>query len=819
MLRLGKLNRISFLNTPRIITRTKKSKSVDEQIIYHGDRKDINAVLHIYSKLIQSEVAPSSKTITLIMEACAKAKELDKAFQVYKSIEDQGIEITTEIYNSLMKVCIETNNLDRGNYLFEKMNEKQIQPDIFTFHRLIQIAGKSKKMGAIENIKKSIQQLGLEYTVGTYNILIQTAIQNNNKQKANEYFNEMKSKNYYPNEDTYSLLIENTENVKKAFEYLEEMKENKIRANTQVYNSFLKICARESDIQSSLTILNIMEKRKVKINRITYNSVLASALMAKNFEIFFTIHDTMKSANILPNLTTVNLLISCYCAQEKLDQAEKVLDEVISISPFSPSINTFNILFKSCVLHNNVKVCKKLMKTMENLNIQPNNLTKKYFAHFFPDSYSIDDLFRDNNQNFINNVNQNENENEKSFDVDSYLKNLLPSDLTHHHVTENENQSIDHYEDTEIDESQHESDENHENQRESLSEDHDEDTENQHENENQNESNNDDSEYVSESDDAETDMDENDNNQITVDTDPNKSTQETLQQLNDEVTQKNKEALKVSIKNYCEASGIINKPSKIEFDPKFKLPNSENELKKLNIHYRILLQLFCENEECDKGLQIIDFLKEKQFLLRPDDYNCVIIGLGKSQEVERITSVVKTVFDIFGEIGLSTFNSTISALGHCNALVNIPKIFREMNDSNVAPDISTYTIALTAFSMSQNPTKELLVEIISFFDAHQIELDDKLFNLLTFCFSHVKDVNSTIETYVEMKTEGFTPDVIGIGAVLSALNEVNGTKLDTDVDIEAELMDDIKNLDDENEIEQLSLYMTSLLEQHKMKKE
>nr|CAG8524070.1 2786_t:CDS:2 [Entrophospora candida] len=110
---------------------------------------------------------PDEMTYSLMIHACAKEKNAEKAFDLYKEMLEQGLKLTGITYNSLIDACSKRKDIffykkKIAFDLVQEMKEHGCSPDLITYNSLMYACAINKDLKLARNLFISIIQSLIE---------------------------------------------------------------------------------------------------------------------------------------------------------------------------------------------------------------------------------------------------------------------------------------------------------------------------------------------------------------------------------------------------------------------------------------------------------------------------------------------------------------------------------------------------------------------------------------------------------------------------------------------------------------------------------
>ncbi|KAL6902325.1 hypothetical protein ACP4OV_005201 [Aristida adscensionis] len=199
----------------------------------------IDHAIEVLEEMIRDGCQPTAPCFNIILTACVKSCQYDRAFRLFYSWKQSGIKIslspeqkerlddsftfckeypsnggtvlvvpfrpTVTTYNILMKAC--GSNGERAKSVMNEMRRNGLCPDIISWSILMNIYGTSQNRdGAIQALRR-MQRVGIRLNVTAYTVAIKACVESNDLKLALHLFEEMKTHQLKPNLVTYKTLL------------------------------------------------------------------------------------------------------------------------------------------------------------------------------------------------------------------------------------------------------------------------------------------------------------------------------------------------------------------------------------------------------------------------------------------------------------------------------------------------------------------------------------------------------------------------------------------------------------------------------------
>ncbi|KAL8458053.1 hypothetical protein ACS0TY_035797 [Phlomoides rotata] len=239
--------------------------------------------------------------------------------------------------------------------------------------------------GMFENALNTYQQMtdfGTPRSSLSFNALLGTCINCKEFDRVPVFFNEFpENYGFEPDKFSYGMLIKaycEMGSFEMAIEKMNEMQEKGIDGGaisfTTILHSFYKN-GRNDDAEKFWD--EMVNKKGCKLDVGSYN-VRLSQIHGWKPEVVKALIEEMKNAGIKPDVITRNYLITCYCINDMMDEAEEAFKELLMVKGHRPNAATFRtMVFYSCKKGRYVKAYK-IFKLSVKVGKIPDFNTLKY---------------------------------------------------------------------------------------------------------------------------------------------------------------------------------------------------------------------------------------------------------------------------------------------------------------------------------------------------------------------------------------------------------------------------------------------------------
>eukprot|EP00891_Asterochloris_glomerata_P001000 jgi/Astpho2/1000/Aster-00825 len=228
-------------------------------------------------------VLASEGTYAVLINACAQSGEQALALKIYQRALDNGCTNNLLVYSAAVAAC----SLNRAGWL----NAQQILADMHSYgvpadHQmysmLISKAGKAKDVDSALGLHQQMLDSHLQPTEETYSTLLEACVLNNRKEKAEQVYQEMRSRGLCPDSYARSALISMygaTSEFWKAVQQVVDMVQSGQQPDRFTYAAILWACHRCGEAALACEIYRVMQQHHIPLEeahcfpmlRICYN--------------------------------------------------------------------------------------------------------------------------------------------------------------------------------------------------------------------------------------------------------------------------------------------------------------------------------------------------------------------------------------------------------------------------------------------------------------------------------------------------------------------------------------------------------------------
>ncbi|XP_024996949.1 pentatricopeptide repeat-containing protein At2g13420, mitochondrial-like [Cynara cardunculus var. scolymus] len=303
-------------------------------------------------------------TPNLVHQTLIRLKNISKIALAFFSWAKEQAQYSHDppAYNLMIDILGKVRQFDVAWQLITEMDQNGVNPTSTTFYVLIRrliAAGLTRQaIRAFDDMGCFVVNDADQQPIDDFYFLFDTLCKYSYPKVATEMFNKWKSWRFQPDAKMYTILIYGwcKENKSKMAErFFREMLDSRIEPNVVTYNVLLNgICRRSSlhpddrferTLQAAENLLDEMHQRGIDPDVTSYSIVLHVYSRAHKPDLTLEKLKMMKEKGIRPTLTSYTSVVKCLCSCGRLEDAEKLLDEMVC-NGVTPSATTFNCFFK-----------------------------------------------------------------------------------------------------------------------------------------------------------------------------------------------------------------------------------------------------------------------------------------------------------------------------------------------------------------------------------------------------------------------------------------------------------------------------------------
>ena len=352
---------------------------------YSGVQPDI-VTFNIMIKHYVKEIREIKK-----YQSTPNEKKLEKVFKIFGDIKSHDIPLNSITFNTLMDACVEVGDFEKTLSLFDEMKKIDIKPDIYTYAVIVKgLKGNKgrdnvqKAIEIFEIVKNSKDEIKIDEVL--FNSVLDICIKNNNIEKAQEIFAEMKKSAITPSAITYSIMIKgygNEKNLGKCYELYQELLSSGLIPNEVIFGCLMNCAVKCSNLELMVEIHQKMTEFNMKMNSVIYTTLIKGYAKMRKYENSFAIYDSITfEEKEKANIITFNAILDVCAESENYEKLISIFNELQDSNNQNfpdPNLLTYSTVIKGMIkakkfnetynIYNKLKQSVKLDEIVFNIMI------------------------------------------------------------------------------------------------------------------------------------------------------------------------------------------------------------------------------------------------------------------------------------------------------------------------------------------------------------------------------------------------------------------------------------------------------------------
>ena len=152
-------------------------------------------------------VRPDFTTLQLMIRACERHGDYDRAFQIYSQLKETfNVYPDVALYNTLIGYCAPLKKEEVASYIVEEMRDRFAEPDVHTYNSLMNVFANAPYEVILQTYEDMIKRR-LKPNRRTYNTLMRACQRIGEYEKTFLFFEEMRQDGLIPDVTTYNTLF------------------------------------------------------------------------------------------------------------------------------------------------------------------------------------------------------------------------------------------------------------------------------------------------------------------------------------------------------------------------------------------------------------------------------------------------------------------------------------------------------------------------------------------------------------------------------------------------------------------------------------
>ncbi|CAN4124131.1 unnamed protein product [Withania somnifera] len=344
-------------------------------------------------------VASSTSGATIsISKAKSKLKsehDPDKALQIYSSISKHYTSPLSSRYAqeyTVKRLAKSYHFSDIVTFLESHKNDTKITQEPF-LSSIIRSYGLAGMFDQALKIYLQMDELGTPRSPVSFNVLLSACVNSKLYDRVPQLFDEMPKKHgFLPDKVSYGVLIRSyceMGEIELAMEKLKEMEEKGVEITVVSFTTILHSLYKRGKNEKAEKVWNEMVKRGCGPDVGAYNVKIMN-IQGGDPEGVKRLIEEMRDVGLKPDTISYNYLISCYCRNGMMNEAEKVYTD-LETNGCHPNASTFRTLVFYLSKNEQFDMGYKVYRESVSAHKIPDVNTLKYLVHGLVKSSKVKD--------------------------------------------------------------------------------------------------------------------------------------------------------------------------------------------------------------------------------------------------------------------------------------------------------------------------------------------------------------------------------------------------------------------------------------------
>jgi len=271
---------------------------------------DLNRAVRQFKKMKAINVQPSVATYRGMIECYEKLGNprnreayLKPCLDLLEECEQTGMNLSVQGFNSLLNACAKASDLDQALIIWNKMISTGKRPTVSSYNAMINVCVRAKNMDKAVSFFNEVKTEGNHPDSVTYATMIKCHAKLGDPKEGEAY-------------------------MRPCLDLLDECEQAGIEMGIQGYISLLSACAKTSNLDQALKIWNGMMENKVRPTAFAFNAMINVCLSKDNEDMAFDFVDQMKTSGIKVDLVACRTFLAYFLKKKDTAGAEKICDEM-----------------------------------------------------------------------------------------------------------------------------------------------------------------------------------------------------------------------------------------------------------------------------------------------------------------------------------------------------------------------------------------------------------------------------------------------------------------------------------------------------------
>ncbi|KAL9652962.1 hypothetical protein ABK040_015477 [Willaertia magna] len=337
------------------------------RLLVNNCNNDISILKSLHSLINNLEFNISLQTS--LIKAYTKCGNLKESISIFNElIKQQNNATNVIVWSNMMNAYGIAGKVNEALKIFIQMQEMDIQLNEIVFITILNILAESNLVNEALDIFNLMKfKYKIKPLAAHYNCLIKLFSKNENFDKAFEILNKMKDEGVTPDNNTYSILLNDCKNHSILKEILNSIEQSNIEKNSILVTNLISAYARCNDLETATFLFKQMKSKNIMTYNIMINIYISCGKTSEALELFSQMEN-----NVKPNAITFVYLLNIYAEIGDLENTKKLFKSMEIQYGIKPDVTHYGCLSKCYVKSDQLQNGLNLLQEMESKNIKPN---------------------------------------------------------------------------------------------------------------------------------------------------------------------------------------------------------------------------------------------------------------------------------------------------------------------------------------------------------------------------------------------------------------------------------------------------------------
>eukprot|EP01018_Ginkgo_biloba_P037716 Gb_11966 [translate_table: standard] len=314
----------------------------------------------------QSACEPTADAYHMIVQIFRDAHRLNNLLALIMEIRRDGCFITPEGFAVVMNIYGYAGMTGHALETFDRMSILCCKPSAPAYNALVTVLCKALKIQLAKGVFLRMCNFRCVPNSTTYSVLIDASLKCGELKEALWFMKKAIKRRTFPSPETIVFFVNSMckglAAVERASKLLNTLADSGCPLNTSAFNTLIRKYCQFHKAKEALQIYEKMEKLGLYPDNMTYAPLIR--LFADNLEKVTELVQNMTSKGLTHDAHTLHGFIDALCRRRRLEEACKVLDEMLK-NNHKPGVDTYTVLIMSLCTVDRAEDAFTLFRDME----------------------------------------------------------------------------------------------------------------------------------------------------------------------------------------------------------------------------------------------------------------------------------------------------------------------------------------------------------------------------------------------------------------------------------------------------------------------